>query len=535
MFRLNMDDLVNRIRPYFRSQILKRGWEYYLNHSVDNLETEGKSVITATVYGTTVYRVRMDLDSFPSRSNCSCPYGDSCKHMAAVLFEACGLAGLQPKQLLSPGIHAAISRTASEQKSGSSSLPDRQKNITKSPVTVPKATESVKEWHRYFAKQVSKHPYYRAYYLDMMYEKFNKGLLLHAKHWSPTIQRIYHLHVQLFILKQFDQFYQKHETNYYAYYDSSSVYRNVSARVVEEIVQLVRELNQEEAYRFHQQHLLETADFLAEYAIPDHYSPVNWSFLYRYLWANLLHYEPWVESERHRLQSELRNKQLHPIYRDGLIKGRMHFELMDGNDRTAMAIADNELSDKDPADFLGYLHSFYSLQQWDRLVDWLRWMIPMIKQSGQNYINVYLSYWKAVGQQQDFEDEGTAVMIELLPESYSFYANYLIEQQRYREWVDLNLLSGFTPFEVESVELKAVESNDIRLLLPLYHQSVERLIREKNRDSYRQAVRLLKKLDKHYRKLKEQERWRGYLQYLSKRYARYRAFQEELRKGKLIG
>ncbi|MNP16840.1 hypothetical protein D3C76_1092490 [compost metagenome] len=72
------------------------------------------------------------------------------------------------------------------------------------------------------------------------------------------------------------------------------------------------------------------------------------------------------------------------------------------------------------------------------------------------------------------------------------------------------------------------------MVLPLYHQDVERYILEKNRQSYKQAVRLLKKLAGFYKKLKEQDRWQAYLEQLAARFSRLRAFQEELRKGKLI-
>jgi uncharacterized Zn finger protein len=79
-----------------------------------------------------------------------------------------------------------------------------------------------------------------------------------------------------------------------------------------------------------------------------------------------------------------------------------------------------------------------------------------------------------------------------------------------------------------------LEKTDLRLVLPLYHQDAERYILEKNRQSYKQAVRLLKKLAGFYKKLKEQDRWQLYIGQLAERHSRLRAFQEELRRGKLI-
>ncbi|MNI87313.1 hypothetical protein D3C73_1445020 [compost metagenome] len=57
---------------------------------------------------------------------------------------------------------------------------------------------------------------------------------------------------------------------------------------------------------------------------------------------------------------------------------------------------------------------------------------------------------------------------------------------------------------------------------------------QKNRDAYKQAVRRLKKLASIYKKLRELDRWNTYVEHLTTRYSRLRAFQEELRRGKLI-
>ena len=71
-------------------------------------------------------------------------------------------------------------------------------------------------------------------------------------------------------------------------------------------------------------------------------------------------------------------------------------------------------------------------------------------------------------------------------------------------------------------------------LLPILHLQVVRLIASKNRSSYREAVRYLKKLRTIYKKLKQVNTWDSYIHYISDTNKRLRAFQEELKKGKLI-
>ena len=74
----------------FKSYILGRGYDYYINNAVGDIEYED-SIITATVIGTEKYKVEITVnDEQITEMYCSCPYaadGKNCKHMAAVLYE----------------------------------------------------------------------------------------------------------------------------------------------------------------------------------------------------------------------------------------------------------------------------------------------------------------------------------------------------------------------------------------------------------------------------------------------------------------
>lgn len=59
-------------------------------------------------------------------------------------------------------------------------------------------------------------------------------------------------------------------------------------------------------------------------------------------------------------------------------------------------------------------------------------------------------------------------------------------------------------------------------------------IEERNRKSYRRAVRYLKKLRMLYKKLKRTNEWDVFIVQIASLHSRLRALQEELRKGKLI-
>lgn len=74
----------------FASHILERGYDYYRDGAVENIEI-GRDDLRADVVGTEDYEVEISLnDGKVTDMYCSCPYaagGNNCKHMAAVLYE----------------------------------------------------------------------------------------------------------------------------------------------------------------------------------------------------------------------------------------------------------------------------------------------------------------------------------------------------------------------------------------------------------------------------------------------------------------
>lgn len=74
----------------FASHILERGYDYYCDGAVENIEI-GRDDIRADVVGTEDYEVEISLnDGKVTDMYCSCHYaagGNNCKHMAAVLYE----------------------------------------------------------------------------------------------------------------------------------------------------------------------------------------------------------------------------------------------------------------------------------------------------------------------------------------------------------------------------------------------------------------------------------------------------------------
>lgn len=121
-----------------------------------------------------------------------------------------------------------------------------------------------------------------------------------------------------------------------------------------------------------------------------------------------------------------------------------------------------------------------------------------------------------------------------LPYSFVYYSSYLLDVGKHKKWVELYLYSNIELDYISSEELKMVQQNDPTLLLPLFINIVNEKIENKNRQSYRAAVRYLKKIRTIYKKQKKLEQWERYLDKIQSSNKRLRAFQEELKRGKLI-
>lgn len=77
-------------KKLFATHILERGYDYYLENAVENIDIS-EDIIRADVIGSEDYEVEISVNSGEvTDMYCSCPYasdGRNCKHMAAVLYE----------------------------------------------------------------------------------------------------------------------------------------------------------------------------------------------------------------------------------------------------------------------------------------------------------------------------------------------------------------------------------------------------------------------------------------------------------------
>lgn len=171
-------------------------------------------------------------------------------------------------------------------------------------------------------------------------------------------------------------------------------------------------------------------------------------------------------------------------------------------------------------------------EQWQRLSEWLAETTPLMERQKPNSLELFYDYWdRVIAHIPQAEQRMWEPLFQLSP---SIYEKKLLIHGKWQQWMDYQLSTGTNPFDYRVSVFAPIEKHAPELLLPFYHQAAESYVLLKNRDGYKSAVKLLKRLAKLYKKRKDEERWDAFIAAFFSRHSRLRALHEELRRGKLI-
>ena len=137
-------------------------------------------------------------------------------------------------------------------------------------------------------------------------------------------------------------------------------------------------------------------------------------------------------------------------------------------------------------------------------------------------------------EEAEFPEERREELFMLYGEAgVSAFGDFLIERERFAEWAALMHRFNIPYDGIEPDTLKFVLANDPASVMPLLHTYAMRFIQEKNRHSYRRAVRLFKNMKTGAKKSGKADFWNRYIDTVREQYKRLRALSEEMEKGNL--
>ncbi len=510
-------------------KMVQKGLLLHRQKLVYNVKTLD-STISAQVQDVTPVSVKLDLD-FPLLSRCSCPETGWCRHRMAVFFTIFQRVNSVSEWVKSwkgedsvvPEVKKAAELTNLHPalKTASSLL---QRDVLRG--------QTPQNWYDYFQSllaEVDKESWLQnSFMLDMNVQSLHRKFMKDApmeREWKP----LYQLFVSVFLYETLYEWLAKKEGAIFSKRGTS-----VFSFILDELYDSVYQMSVTAmpfAFDPFMKFLKERS--LKWTSLQD--ASIEGMDLYRTLWFFLFTKKQWREEEKKRLSAFTQRSEMETV-------ALLHQLLLLDETDTFLTLAKEH-----SANVFRYsehwLYYFFQHQAPEKAVSVISSCLPHVsaylEQIPNDYERSDFSRWyigliDASYMARQEPRLYKQLLLTLLPYSYYPLSRFLFDAEDYREWVELQQWLGYEIGEMEYLGLKEIVKQQPELGLPLYHEAVESLLANRNRDSYKQAVRVMKKIRTLYKKQKKIEQWERYLDYILDETKRLRAFHEECRKGKLI-
>lgn len=580
-----MDDaqwqaLIREVAELFNNLTIMRGFQYYKQKRVGPLTFNESQAIIAEVQGTETYEVVLRMQTL-STSYCACPVNSPCKHMAAVLMNYAEQQGRPVPALVNAHASTALKQTSKpagaasgrgysfgsalereEPIEGNDAANGHQYSEIKERATAL-AGMNIPEWHELFRaglKRLGTGTATTSYIQEAADE------LYAIKPKLPSaMDQLFELHVQLYLMRYCIPPARNSITH-------TPVYLSYPAQLAVDALQkgleslLLQPLDlsglKGKALEQVWARLDETAAYLRTEMLPETANMMFFTPIYSKLWLNWI--VPRLQGKQEMLESELtllNEIEVKIVESAGsvgaagstvsgteksvrkvplplplvLAQSWTHYHLEQDTSAWQKLVHGSSTYGIPPEHLLSFLHTLTDASEWTRLAEWLVQLGPLLANRRNAPLQDYMRLWDiAIQHVPDAEHRMWDTLVSMLPHSRPAYEDAMHSRGQWRRWIDFQLSTGTEPLEFRVAVLQPIEKDAPELLLPFYHQAVERYIGHKNRDGYKAAVKLLKRLSKIYKKMKQEEQWEQFITTLAVRNSRLRALQEELRKGKLI-
>jgi hypothetical protein len=516
--------------------IVSKGLLLFRQNLVSNVKVRDEEA-SADVQDVTPVSVQLDLQ-FPLLSKCSCPYSGWCRHQMATFFMIYNKVA-RVSEWIQDWRSQESSPNTDENKP--SSLDELLKKHTHSGA-LRKASELLQErktrgntpdeWWQFFESLLKKEdlqllerqPYLMDVIIQNIYKRFSKEAPF-EREWKPLFQ----LFATFFLTLEVDVFLQERNIELsreqYALFDF----------LLDEMEDAVEKLSVHAMPFSFDPFIAFLKEKSAEMSEDQEHSSEIKAEVYRFLWYYLFKQKAWRRKEVERLESS--PSQDDPFIKIALLHQYLLLEDLDKAEETMERIGTELVT---YSEF--WLVKFVLSKRYEGLLLLLKAILvrlpSYIEEKSHYEASSFVRWFVRKLPTEWLMERDPAFLRELLlsmlPFSYYSYSEFLLSSKSHREWVELQKYMGYSVAEMENMGLSQVYKESPELALPVYYNGVIDMIEQKNRDSYKYAVRYMKKIRTIYKKLKQTDKWDDYLPYILEKYKRLRAFQEECRKGKLI-
>ncbi|WP_246942848.1 SWIM zinc finger family protein [Bacillus pinisoli] len=515
---------------------MKKGLNLYRQGRVYNVVTEER-FIEAKVQEEEVFDVTLDLDVFVL-SQCSCSTGGICRHKLAVFFYAYALVDRVGVffQEWKENKKVVITKNRSKVLGGEE---EEQTELV---------GEKIGGWYSFFKKEYhvykekeknNRFSFNAMFQFESIYKDFFNKLRGKAPQ-VPYMRELFIIHAASFSMQKLVE--ESEQSRLSLGSKDNYVYPYVN-QLVDVIHDRLNDLKKLAFPLSGESLLVETKEKISQLLYCGNEYQYERLISYFMVWITLLHRKNWIHEE----QKILLQKQEQFIARKQSQAVDCQFALahmayLEKKDQQAI-----ELLSKIQGNYIKFCFFWAGTlsltKEWNRQSIWLNHSLELLKNYNQlmmdyhskrNMTRQFLPLFAEHADETNKPDAYTEAMKSLLPYSFIEYNDFLIDEEDYQTWADLQMLVGYDISDQSRELIKHIEKTDRRILLPLYHRAVNDAIAQKSRPAYKQAIRYLKKLRTQYRQLKLMTKWDAYIERLAHEHKRLRAFQEELEKGKLL-
>ena len=509
------------------ARLVQKGLMLYRQGTVHHLKYMVKS-IWATVQDVTPVRVYINVTD-PEESSCTCPSGPFCRHRLAAFFQAYSDVGSVSEWV------EAWRKPAKEQ------LSAEKWGLQKAKDLVRKDNRSSHDYDRWIAsftegfQEIMKgqgDP--KPYVIPGLFRTYMRRIEVSAP-LEAVWRNLYMMAAAVYSFNLLSEL--SRELGHNEVVTMDRYYRPLFEDLFNDAEEFVDRLAFNTMPFSFDTFLEKIKDESNGLTVPDSAAGYERIDLYRLLWEKLFKNTGWRDDERKRLEAFGDGKR--DIIEEVALIHQLILAKMDGDALKKFAVL--------PIESLPYmfywLDGFRVQREWSRMASFLEYLVQQLrnylKHLGEYYtckkftryaLKLVGAYTRETGRGELYD----RALSQAMPYSFYEYEEALFEKSQYEQWSELYSYFGYEYNSISNDRIKILQKEAPEVLIPLYHQMIGDLVEMKNRSSYKQAARMLKKLRTVYKKLKRVPEWEAFFDKLLVRTKRLRAFHEECTRSKLI-